>query len=195
MTVLVRSYAEPKINKREIARYARAKETSEELDALIEECLAEILPKLQYKVCFAEYAVSHTLDAVCFGNVKSTSKALKGKLDNSRTAIVFTATVGLEIDRCIARESRLSPSRALIFQAIGAERIEALCDAFCSDIAKEKGTRVTSRVSPGYSDIPLEMQKDIFALLDCPRRIGVSLNESLIMTPSKSVSAIFGVGG
>lgn len=183
------------IRRSEILRYAGAKVTSAELDSLIDSCLYGIRPKLTYKVCFSECSVSHDGDSVCFGNVKSTSKTLKRKLEGSETAIVFTATVGFEIDRCIARESRISPARALILQAIGAERIEALCDTFCADIAKEKGRAVTSRVSPGYSDIPLEMQKDIFALLDCPRRIGVSLNESLIMTPAKSVSAIFGLGG
>ena len=41
--------------------------------------------------------------------------------------------------------------------------------------------------------MPLEKQKDIFALLDCNRQIGISLNESLLMTPSKSVTAIFGI--
>ena len=50
-----------------------------------------------------------------------------------------------------------------------------------------------SRFSPGYGDLGLEMQKDIFAVLDCPRKIGLSLNESLLMSPSKSVTAIIGI--
>lgn len=49
------------------------------------------------------------------------------------------------------------------------------------------------RFSPGYGDLPINMQKDIFAALDCPRKIGLSLNESLLMSPSKSVTAIIGV--
>lgn len=195
MSVYVRSYSDIEVRRDEILRYAGIKQTNEELDSLIDSCLDEILSKLMYKVCFSECAVSRVGDGVCFGNVKSTSKTLKKKLDGCETAIVFAATLGLEIDRLIARYGHVSPSRALIFQAIGAERIEAVCDAFCADIAKEKCKNVTSRVSPGYSDIPLSMQKDIFAYLDCPRRLGLTLNESLIMSPSKSVSAIFGVGG
>ena len=195
MSVYVRSYSDIEVRRDEILRYAGIKQTNEELDSLIDSCLDEILSKLMYKVCFSECDVSRVGDGVCFGNVKSTSKTLKRKLDGCETAIVFAATLGLEIDRLIARYGHVSPSRALIFQAIGAERIEAVCDAFCADIAKEKCKNVTSRVSPGYSDIPLSMQKDIFAYLDCPRRLGLTLNESLIMSPSKSVSAIFGVGG
>ena len=51
------------------------------------------------------------------------------------------------------------------------------------------------RFSPGYGDLSLEMQRDIFRVLDCPRKIGLTLNESLLMSPSKSVTAIIGISG
>ena len=50
----------------------------------------------------------------------------------------LSATVGIGIDRIIAKYGALSPSKALIFQAIGAERIESLCDTLQRDIASEK---------------------------------------------------------
>ena len=78
-------------------------------------------------------------------------------------------------------------------QALGAERIEALCDAFCDSLISEKGVLLRPRFSPGYGDLPLEVQKDIFSLLECHKRIGVSLNESLLMSPSKSVTAFVGL--
>ena len=37
------------------------------------------------------------------------------------------------------------------------------------------------------------VQKDIFKVLDCERKIGLTLNESLLMSPSKSVTAIVGI--
>ena len=67
-----------------------------------------------------------------------------------------------------------------------------------SQIAEEaaaEGRTCTPRFSPGYGDLPLETQRDVFRLLDCERKIGVWLNESLLMTPSKSVTAIFGLLG
>jgi hypothetical protein len=73
--------------------------------------------------------------------------------------------------------------------AIGTERIESLCDAFCNEFEK-----ATHRVSAGYGDLPLEIQPQIFALLDCSRKIGLTLNQSLVMSPTKSVTAIFGLG-
>ena len=55
------------------------------------------------------------------------------------------------------------------------------------------GRGVTERFSPGHGDLPLALQTDIFRALDCPRKIGLTLNGSLLMSPSKSVTALFGV--
>jgi hypothetical protein len=89
-------------------------------------------------------------------------------------------------------------SDAVLYQAIAAAMIENYCDqidtAFAAQIASQGG-RTRSRFSPGYGDLPLELQKDLFRVLDCPRKIGLSLNESLLMSPSKSVTAIIGIGG
>ena len=79
-----------------------------------------------------------------------------------------------------------------MFQAIGSERVESLCDELCRELEGEWGT-VRPRFSPGYGDLPLSLQKEIFALLDCGRSIGVALGENLLMSPSKSVTAIVGV--
>ena len=107
------------------------------------------------------------------------------------------ATVGLELDRLIARAQSGAPARALLLQAIGAERIEALADAVAADAradAARRGLAVRPRFSPGYGDLPLALQREIFAALDCPRRIGLTLGGSLLMTPTKSVTALIGAG-
>ena len=55
------------------------------------------------------------------------------------------------------------------------------------------GESLVTRYSPGYGDWPLDAQRELLALLDTPRAIGVSLTDSLLMVPSKSVSAVIGV--
>ena len=84
---------------------------------------------------------------------------------------------------------------ALAVSALGSERVEALCDEFCNRLATEKGegVKVYQRFSPGYGDLPLEVQRDIFALLSPERAIGVTLGDGLLMSPTKSVSAIIGI--
>ncbi len=191
--VLVKSYAAPAFCKKEILRYAGCKDATLETLALCDECIKEAEGSLVYKVCWCELTVT-TDGGVCdFGNFRVISHSLAQNLKDSQRVIVFAATVGVEIDRLIAKYGRLSPSKALMLQSIGAERIEALCDAFCEDYSKTFNKVLKPRFSPGYGDLPLETQKDIFALLNCSKLIGATLNDSLLMSPSKSVTAFAGL--
>lgn len=188
-TVFTKNYSAPEVNRRELLRYAGCDENADL--GIIDECLTEISDKLTYKVCYAEFGISTDGDFVDLGFTKTDSADLKKNLNGCEKIILFAATIGIEIDRLIAKYNRISPSKALIFQAIGAERAESLCDLF-NDEMKEKYS-TNPRYSPGYGDLPLDIQRDIFAVLDCPRKIGLTLNDSLLMSPSKSVTAIIGV--
>ena len=190
--VYVKSYPAPAFNQKEILRYAGVKQSTAELTALVLECIQELDGILSYKVCFAEYPVKVLEDSIDLSFAVVRSKDLAKNLKDCKRCILFSATVGIGIDRLIAKYNVLSPTKALIFQAIGAERIESLCELFTDEI-KEKYTTVRPRFSAGYGDLPLEMQKDIFTALDCSKKIGVTLNESLLMSPSKSVTAIIGI--
>lgn len=185
----------PAWDKREIMRYARIRGADNSYDALIDECIREAEPLLTYRVCCTTLAVDPD-GGITIGNEHIVSQTVGKAICGSEAVILFAATVGAPFDRLIARYSRVEPSKALIFQAIGAERVESLCDAFCAQMSTElskMGKRLTRRVSPGYGDIPLSLQKEIFAVLDCPRKIGLTLDQSLLMSPSKSVTAIAGI--
>lgn len=195
--IFTKSYDAPEYNVKEILRYSGAKGDMEGAEELIKECIAEAEPVLTYKVCYGEFSASVSGECVDLEALRINSKGLAKNLEGCRSVILFAATVGIGIDRLIARYGSLSPAKALIFQAIGAERIEALCDAFCADVkeeAAEKGKTVRPRFSPGYGDLALRTQEDFFRILDCSRKIGLTLNESLLMSPSKSVTAIVGIG-
>ena len=192
-----KTYPAPPINEKEILRYAGAgKLVSQEEAELMRICLAEIAGKLSYRVCWRVFPLREEGTVLDLGFAKTDSTGLRKNLEGCEHCIVFAATVGMEIDRAIRRYSRISPAKALFFQAIGAERIEALCDMFCAEQAERwqaEGKTLRPRFSPGYGDLPLQLQKDIFRALDCTAQIGVGLNESLLMSPSKSVTAIIGI--
>ncbi|MBR4892545.1 MAG: Vitamin B12 dependent methionine synthase activation subunit [Clostridia bacterium] len=188
--ILIKNYDEPPVNKDEILRYMGMGEKTQEIDNLINESLDEIKGKLNYKVCYIKLPVKVD-DKVDFGYFTCESKDLSKNLESVKEAVIFGATIGIEIDRLIVKYTKLSPVKALIFQAIGAERIEALCDKFCREI--KKNHFIKPRFSPGYGDFSLNYQKEIFKLLSPYKHIGLTLNESLVMTPSKSVTAIIGI--
>lgn len=186
----------PAWNRREIMRYARIRGAQSDFDALIDACIKEAEPVLSYRVCYAILTATYREDQLCLGNIAAPYQTIIKAIKDADEVLLFAATVGAPFDRLIHRYTQLEPSKALIMQAIGAERAESLCDAFCDKTADElhaSGKRLLPRVSPGYGDIPLAMQRDIFAVLDCPRKIGLTLDESLLMSPSKSVTAIAGI--
>jgi len=187
------------VNIKEVLRYAgfsgQPNLGSEEMMSILNETVDEALNCFAYNVCFRRYPVTWNGSKVNL-LFETDSVKLSNCLRGSSEVIMMAATVGHSIDRLIARNQRVNMTKTLFLQALGAERVEALCDTFCDDIKNEvshEGLILTPRFSPGYGDLPLEVQNDFFRLLDCNRKIGISLNESLLMSPSKSVTAIFGL--
>ena len=76
----------------------------------------------------------------------------------------------------------------MLLQAWGTACVEALCDTFCAEFPD-----ATARFSPGYGDWALADQQAVFRLLQPPHHVGVCLSDSLLMTPAKTVTAVFGL--
>ena len=195
--IFTRTIPLPEPDTGEILRYAGAGARTPELTRLLEDALTEAAPLLTGKVCWQEFPIVRRGEVLDLGFAEIRSRSLAENLAGCDRIVLFAATVGLPLDRLIHRWGTLSPARGLLLQAIGTERVEALCDNFCEDIRRQAactGLHTAPRFSPGYGDLPLTLQRDIFRTLDCSRRIGLTLNGSLLMSPSKSVTAIVGLG-
>lgn len=193
------SASEIKIEKKEVLRYlgyGKNEETGS-AGAVIDKCIRKIGSALACKACFDRFPVSaKTGEPLDIGFTDTNSKSLKKNLKGCFEIILFCATIGFEADRIIQKYSLVSPAYAVVSQAVGAAAIEKWCDELCGRFKKREALKknfLRPRFSPGYGDFPLETQKRIFACLDCSRKIGVTLTDSLLMLPSKSVSAIIGV--
>lgn len=192
ITVINKNYSAPPVNQKEILRYAGAKEINTDTEKLLNDLYKEFSESAVYRVCYAELPVNIMGDICDFSAFAVISKDLAKNLKACKRVIAFGATVGIGVDRLINKYSKISPSRAVLLDAIGSERIEALCDRFCDDIRSEYG-KLRRRFSAGYGDLPIETQKAIFSLLECDKKIGLTLNDSYLMSPSKSVTAFIGI--
>ena len=193
ITVLTKTYFDLPFNKKELLRYADCKDLSPKIEALLNECIEEATQTLSYKVCYCVLPVNILGNTIDFAAFKVNSEKLTINLKDCEKAVLFGATLGTDIDRIIMKYGKLSPTKALFFQAIGATMIEALCDEFCKDIKAEVNVNLKPRFSPGYGDLDLSCQKNIFKLLNCSKNIGLTLNDSLLMSPTKSVTAFVGI--
>jgi len=101
-------------------------------------------------------------------------------------------TLGSEFDRHQRRLAAVSAADAYAAQRFGLDEIERVMDGLEAEIRATlaPGERLQPRRSPGYGEMPLELSRDIIAKLDATRRIGVAMTDSLLLVPSKSVTAI-----
>lgn len=188
------------LNRKEIFRYLGygAKEpdtmTQTIIDEVLSKLLHEITPKSIYRLC--DCRIEN--DSVFIGDLEIKSRNLAGNLAQCSTAALFAATLGVEADKLLQRYEVINMAQASMAQACGAACIEAYCNLVQEEIRldaqKKSGVPlfIRPRFSPGYGDLPLETQIDIFRVLDCTKRIGLTLTQSLLMYPTKSVTAFIG---
>ncbi|MDO4379802.1 MAG: vitamin B12 dependent-methionine synthase activation domain-containing protein [Clostridia bacterium] len=194
--IIIKNYKEIPINEREAFRYMGVRNPDEPMKKLFAECVTESENVFTFNVCYGEFPLSCNEDEIDLGFGKTKSKALSKNLASCERIVLFAATVGHGIDRLIKKESLLSPAKSVCLQALGSERVESLCDFFNNELKEQylqKGFHLKPRFSPGYGDLPLELQKAIIPALDCTKHLGISLGNNLMMTPSKSVTAIIGI--
>lgn len=187
------------INRKEILRYlGYGKNDADELvNRLIDECLEElnnaVSPRYICRIFPLRLLPGDEIDFTCF---KTRSKNLSKNLKDCDQIILFAATLGTGVDVLIQKYTRLQMSKAVTMQAAATALIEEYCDTVNTELKEEyeqKGLYLRPRFSPGYGDFPLECQRDLTMVLEVSRRIGITLTDSLIMAPSKSVTAVMGV--
>lgn len=132
---------------------------------------------------------------IAAGDLRFTSNDLGRNLDGCTTVVLMAATIGPGVDYLIRRAEARSMAEAAVFQAAGAAMVEAWCDIVNRRIVealRKEGLFARPRFSPGYGDAPLSLQKDFSRLLAMPATCGISLTDTLLMVPSKSVTAFVG---
>ena len=112
---------------------------------------------------------------------------------NGVEVVFLCGTIGAEFDAWQRRLSVTSAADALLSQQIGLNAVEKVMDELEKRLRSEvevEGKRLKPRRSPGYGDLPLELSREIINCLDATKKIGVSITESNLLVPSKSVTAI-----
>jgi len=127
----------------------------------------------------------------------NSGRIITGNLRNSEKIAFFLMTAGLGIETWSKEMNRNGdPMSAYIIDLLGSEIVESAIDLMQTDVEKEmedKGLHLSNRYSPGHCGWHVNEQKKLFKLF--PENFcGISLTESSLMIPIKSVSGIIGIG-
>lgn len=125
------------------------------------------------------------------GDVFLSSSALCKSLDGCKKALLLTVTLGVRSERYLRACAASSPSLHFITDAVADAMVEAAADEAEKIILGEVKHRV--RFSPGYSDLPLSFTAEILRLTNAKKLMGITLSDTFLATPSKTVTAIIGL--
>lgn len=180
----------------EALRYLGAADAPETLRRQVageaETLSAQFRPRHVCKVCELDFQGEEIF--LC-----GTAVVLKGgtalkMLAQCHRAALLACTLGARFDLALTAVQARDMARAVILDACGSALVEQGCDEAEKELsARFPGRYLTDRFSPGYGDLPLELQRDICAALDTPRRLGLHVTESLLLNPVKSVTAVIGL--
>lgn len=175
--------------------YAVPAAKNETMRSLVSEAIRAMQGALCPEAVYSTFPFERDADAIYFAGIRISSCDLLRNLAGCSFVTVFAATIGARVDALIRRTQIADSARALVLQAAGAMFIEVFCNNLNDMIDREaaaQNRKTRKRYSPGYGDVPLAVQKQIFSLLPC-QKIGLTLMDSLVMAPEKSVTAFIGI--
>ena len=169
-----------------------AEDMRREAERLADELSGAIQPRYVYRV----FDLERLPDGVRLqgANVDLTGDSARKMLAGCGQAALLACTLGARFDaRLLALQAR-DMAKAVLYDALGSAFVETGCDEAERDISQRfPGLYLTDRFSPGYGDLPLALQPRLCAALDAERRLGITVSQSLLMNPVKSVTAVVGL--
>lgn len=150
-------------------------------------------PRIVWRVFDLKTAGEGRLD---IGGMEVESRSLWKNMKGCCQAVVLGATLGSGVDLLMRRQSLTDMAAAVVTQACAAAMLEEYLDVEQEKIGRElerEGKYLRPRFSPGYGDFSICHQGQLLAMLEAPKRIGLSMTDSSMLTPVKSVTAVIGV--
>lgn len=175
-------------------------ETLSDIERLTKVLQEHALPKVEYRVFKIEKNIpledGTTGIKVMGTNLMFRGKAIRDLLLDCEECILLAVTLGQQVDTLIRKTQMLSLNDGVIMDFCASSMTEEFCNQVDDGLKEEwkaKGLFFTDRFSPGYGDLPLDIQGTFCNVLDASRRMGLNVSSSGLMVPRKSITAIIGI--
>lgn len=160
----------------------------EEARRLFSDCAPLVRPKAL--VCDVEVTVVDDL-SVMIENERFESRCLAANLAGLDRAFVYVATCGAELDRVVVGGDGLERYWVDVIKEFA---LDAAIHEVNRRVSGYFGSDGVASMNPGSADAdvwPLSQQRPLFRLLgDTKKTVGVTLTDSLLMVPNKTVSGV-----
>ena len=188
------------IPKKEVLRYLGHKnqEINGNIDRLIDETIEEAKELIAPKKVVARYRITIKDTGVYLDNTNLvlTGEDIKNHLKYSKDIYIMAVTLGSVIEKKIAYYEKIDLTKAIILDSCATTAVEEFCNYIEEDIkkiAENENMGITFRYSPGYGDLPIDIQKVFLDTLNATKVIGLTVSRHNLLMPRKSVTAIIGL--
>lgn len=187
------------IDRAEALRYLACRDgdsISETAAAYMDECEERLLKEISPKFIYKYFPLSRENSTISLAGTRLelTGNDIRSHLEGCGGAVLMAATIGGGADKLIRLLQIEDMAKAVIADAFAGAAVEQICNAAENIIKSElEGKYLTWRYSPGYGDFPLDIQQKLLDVTDAPRKIGLCVMGSGLLTPVKSVTAVIGV--
>lgn len=159
-------------------------------DACEKELLEALLPLKavrRYNLCFLEGSIKLEGTSIAFSGYD-----INAHLKGCTACVLFTVTLGLKVDSVIKRAQIESMAKAVILDRMANEAASGYADNVLKQI-KTENPHTTGIFSPGCGDFSICYQERIIECLNAYKLCGISVTESGVLVPSKSLTGVVGV--
>ena len=184
------------IPREEVLRYLGCPGTEDPATlALVEGCSARLLAAARPKWTYRVFDLAVQTDGVRLDcGLLLPGRDLAAHLRGCSRAALLAAALSAPVDALLRRAQAEDLAAAVALDCCATAAVEAVCDLAEAEIrVRFPGCSFPFRFSPGYGDLPIELQDPILRLLDAPRRVGLCATDRHILTPRKSVTAVLGI--
>lgn len=189
------------IDREEVLRYLEYKgqDIDNNLVEIIEECRNIAKDRINPRYTFRVYSIKQKYKGII--ELEGTNLILESNdlyeiLKDCNECILMAATLGINIEKDIKKYSCTELTKGIIIDSCATTAIEEVCDIVQNEIENnilKNGQYLTFRYSPGYGDLSIEKNTEILTILNGQKEIGLTITNSGIMIPRKSVIAIIGI--
>lgn len=167
-------------------------------EELMEDCFRELEATAEKRIvsCILDLQLPEE-NSILIGEYLIESRNLYKNLSGCEKVVLVGATLGVSVDLLMKRYSYTDMARVVVLQACAAAYLEEYLDLWQEGLAgrmRKERYYLRPRFSPGYGDFSIGHQGVILRMLDAPKKIGLSMTDGNMLAPTKSVTALIGLG-